>query len=220
LEIGDLVNELQLSSAQQIALWADKLRDMSAMGLHFSKDIYDQQRYREMQTMAMEMHALATGDSLESLEPLRDTIYARPCPFCTGDAAIIDNAGRLLLIQRADRGTWAMPGGVLEVGETAAQGIVREALEEAGVRCAPERLVGIFDSRYHQSQSRYHLFQFVFLCRPAGEPEEREPSHAHETLGKGWFAENALPTNLDPNHVTRIPHVFRVWRGGEPFFDH
>ena len=113
-----------------------------------------------------------------------------------------------------------MPGGALEVGETPAQGVVREAFEEAGVQSVAVKLVGVFDSRYHQSRSRYHLYQFVFLCRPTGEPEDQEPSHAHETIGKGWFAEDQLPADLDPNHVTRIPHAFRVWRGGEPFFDH
>jgi ADP-ribose pyrophosphatase YjhB (NUDIX family) len=215
-----MAHETTMTPTQQIALWADRLRDMSAMGLHYAKDIYDRQRYREMQTMAMEMHALATGDSLESLEPLRDTVYSRPLPFPVGDAAIVDDAGRLLLIQRADRGTWAMPGGALEVGETPAQGAVREALEEAGVHSAPVRLVGVFDSCYHQTQSRFHLYQIVFLCQPSGEPDDDHPSHGHETIGKGWFAEDNLPANMDPNHISRIPHAFRVWRGGEPFFDH
>jgi ADP-ribose pyrophosphatase YjhB (NUDIX family) len=208
-----------MTPAQQIALWADKLRDMSAMGLHFSKDIYDQQRYHEMQTMAMEMHALATGDSFESLEPLRDTIYSRPMPFPCAEGAVIDAAGRILLIQRADNGKWALPGGGLEVGETGAQGALREVLEETGVHCAVTNLVGVFDSRLRGSMSRHHFYVLIYLCKPTGEPGV-DPSHPHEILNQGWFAEDALPADLGPSHVPGVTHAFRVWRGGEPFFDH
>jgi len=93
------------------------------------------------------MLALATGETWEQIEPLRATIFSKPTPVTGGDAAIIDDEGRILLIQRADNGLWAMPGGALEVGETPAEGVVREALEETGVHCQPIALVGVFDSR-------------------------------------------------------------------------
>jgi 8-oxo-dGTP pyrophosphatase MutT (NUDIX family) len=48
---------------------------------------------------------------------------------------VIDPQGRILLMQRTDDRKWAMPGGGLEVGETPAAGVVREAFEETGVRC-------------------------------------------------------------------------------------
>ncbi len=91
------------------------------MGLHFSKNIHDEAAFRAVQTIAMEMLALATGESLAQVEPLRDPIFSRPTPLAGGDAAVIDGEGRILLIQRADNGKWAMPGGALEVGETPAR---------------------------------------------------------------------------------------------------
>src|SRR5438105_3500124 len=103
------MNEL----SQQLAWWADALRDMSALGLMFSNNIYDRENYEATRRMAMEMAALATGQPLETLEPLRATVFSRPTPLATGDAAIIDPAGRILLIRRADNGKWAMPGGAL-----------------------------------------------------------------------------------------------------------
>ena len=60
-----------MTPAEQIALWADKLRDTSAMGLLFSKNIHDATAFRAVQTIAMEMLALATGESLEQIKPLR-----------------------------------------------------------------------------------------------------------------------------------------------------
>jgi ADP-ribose pyrophosphatase YjhB (NUDIX family) len=206
--------------ATQIAHWADQLRDLSAMGLHFTKSIYDRASYQKVQDIAMAMMALATNESLERIEPLRAPIFSRPTPIAVGDAAIIDDAGQILLIQRADNEKWAMPGGALEVGETPAVGVIREALVETGVSCQAVALVGVFDSRLCGTVSRHYLYQFVFLCQPVSQPGAKEASHAHEVLDVCWFAENALPTDIDPGHVSRIPEAFRVWHGDtRPFFD-
>jgi ADP-ribose pyrophosphatase YjhB (NUDIX family) len=206
--------------AEQIALWADRLRDISAMGLRFAKNVHDQDAFRAVQTIAMEMMALAIGASVEQMEPLRAPVFSRPTPFSTGDAAVIDHAGRILLVQRADNAQWAMPGGALEVGETPAEGVVREALEETGVRCRAVSLIGVFDSRLCGTQSRHHLYQFTFLCEPLNAGARQPPSHALEVLDVGWFAEDGLPEAMDPGHVSRIPEAFRVWRGDDQaFFD-
>ena len=209
-----------MTPAEQIALWADRLRDISAMGLRFSENVYDQAHYRAVQNIAMEMLALATGESLEQMEPLRAPIFARPTPLAVGDAAVIDDKGQILLIQRADNGKWAMPGGALEVGETPAAGVLREALEETGVHCRAVSLIGVFDSRFCGSTSRHHLYHFTFLCEPLNHREIERPSHANEVLDVGWFPEDGLPEDIDPGHVSRIPEAFRVWHGdSRAFFD-
>lgn len=211
----------QVAPAQKIALLADILRDVSARGLHFSTNIYDHDNYQKVQDVALELVALATGQTLTELEPLRATIFAHPAPLPVGDAAIINDEGKILLIRRADNKLWAMPGGGIEVGETAAEGTAREALEEAGVYCEPIALVGLHDSRLCGTQSRHHLYQISFLCRPIpGMPVIEQPSHAHEVLEKGWFAEEDLPDDLDPGHASRIPEAFRVWHGNQKtYFD-
>ena len=207
-------------TTQQIALWADQLRDIAAQGLFFSDSRYDIDRYRTVQSLAMAMLAAATGEPVEELEPLRATVFSHVTPFSVGDAAVIDDAGRILLIQRADNRQWAMPGGALEVGETPAQGVVREALEETGVACQPVALAGVFDSRLCGTLSRHHLYQFVFLCRPVAGQPPGPASHAHEVLDARWFAEDALPADIDPGHITRIPVAFQVWHQQAPaFFD-
>jgi ADP-ribose pyrophosphatase YjhB (NUDIX family) len=213
---------MTMHPAKQIALWADRLRDLSAMGLFFAKSVHDEIAYRETQSIAMDMLGLATGEPLERIEPLRGTIFARPTPLTTGDAAIIDDAGRLLLIRRADNGKWAMPGGALDVGETVAEGVQREALEETGVHCRAVTLVGVFDSRLCGSETPYHLYHFLFLCEPLDLEPEEKPSHDFEVLETGWFAEGELPEpcDIDPGHVSRIPEAFRVWRGdARAYFD-
>ena len=205
--------------AQQIALWADRLRDVAAMGLYFARNIYDQESFRAIQDVALEMQALATGQAPEALEPLRETVYSRPTPLVGADAGIVDAGGRLLLIRRADNGLWAMPGGAVEVGETPAEGALREALEETGVRAQATALVGVFDSRRCGTSGPHHLYHLVFLCEPL-DLAHAAPSHALEVTGMGWFTEDRLPAELAPGHAARIPHVFRVWHGqGQAFFD-
>jgi ADP-ribose pyrophosphatase YjhB (NUDIX family) len=200
-------------TTQQIVIWADKLRDISAFGLHFSESRYDIDRYRQIQNLALIMLASAVNEPVEKFEPLRAPVFSRPTPFSTGDAAIIDDDGRILLIQRADNSKWAMPGGALEVGETPAEGVVREALEETGYMCEPVELVGVFDSRYCGSETRHHLYQFVFLCRPLNKSYEfKDATHAHEVLDVRWFSRENLPQDIDPGHKSRIPVAFQSWQ--------
>jgi len=203
-----------MSPTQQLALWADELRDMSAMGLLFSQNIYDRENYQRIQRIAMQMLALASAQSLDAIEPLREPHFARPTPISTGDAAIIDDDGKILLIRRADNHQWAMPGGAMAVGETPAEAVTREAFEETGVRAEPVAFVGVHDSRLCGTIARFHLYHFLFLCKPLNNGViEGEPSHALEVLGVQWFAEDALPEDVDPGHVSRIAAAYRMWHG-------
>ncbi len=202
-----------MNTAQQLALWADRLRDISAMGLRFAKNIHDENHFRAVQTVAMEMMAAAAGETADEIEPLRATVFSSPTPFTGVDAAVIDGRGRILLVRRADNGLWAMPGGACEVGDTPAEGAVREALEETGVSCRPTALVGVHDSRRCGTTSRHHLYHLLFLCEPVDQTGMGRGTHAVEVKDVVWFAEGALPPDIDPGHGTRIPEAYRVWHG-------
>ena len=200
---------------------ADRLRDTAAFGLRFSKGSYEQERFRAVQDAAIELFSVATGVPSEEFEPIRQAVLSRPTPFAVGDAAIIDDAGRILLIQRADNRKWAMPGGALEVGETPAAGVEREAYEETGVRCQADTLVGVHDSRLCGTLSPFQLYHFLFLCRPMDEAGFGNGSHRHEVLGVRWFDRAEVQAvDLDPGHATRIPEAYRAWsEGGPAYFD-
>lgn len=206
------------SIAQKITLWADELRDISTRGKHFADNIYDRENYHNIQSIALKMLSLSSATPLEQLEPLRANIFAGPTPHTVGDAAVIDQTGNILLIRRADSGKWAMPGGMLEVGETAAAGTEREALEETGVHCRARALVGVFDSRQCDSFT-HHLYGFVFLCDPLDVPTQA-PSHANEILDSRWFPETELPADLATAHRQRITEAYRIWHGeSHAYFD-
>jgi 8-oxo-dGTP diphosphatase len=63
---------------------------------------------------------------------------------CVG-GVVKDGEGRLLLIKRGHEpgaGLWSLPGGRIEPGETDAEALVREMLEETGLEVEPGRLLG------------------------------------------------------------------------------
>ncbi len=209
-----------MKTAEKIAYWSDLIRNISANGLKYSENVYDSDRYQALQNLAIEMLAEATDRPTAELEPLREPIFSRPTPMTVADAAIIDKSGRMLLIKRADNGSWAMPGGFLEVGETpAAEGAVREGYEETGVRSRPLRLVGLYDSRMSGSITAHHLYMVAVLCEPLSEVAD-VPSHAHEVLDSRWYVEEDLPADLSPGHTIRTRDAFRIWRNeGHPHLD-
>jgi mutator protein MutT len=60
-------------------------------------------------------------------------------------AVLRDSGGRLLLVQRAHEpaaGTWSIPGGRVEDGESDHEAVAREVLEETGLVVAPGELIG------------------------------------------------------------------------------
>ncbi|MFB4270104.1 NUDIX hydrolase [Nonomuraea sp. GTA35] len=66
---------------------------------------------------------------------------------CVG-AIIFDAADRLLLVKRGHppgMGSWSVPGGRLEPGESDEAGVRREVLEETGLRVEVGRLAGTVD---------------------------------------------------------------------------
>ena len=204
------------SVAQQLTLWAGTLRRVAAAGLRHTRNVHDQEAFRAVQAIALEMATQASDQPLVDVQPLPAPRFPRRLPPLVGaDAAIIDDRGRLLLIRRADNALWAMPGGFLAAGETPAEGVAREALEETGIRARARTLVGVFDSRLCGTPGPWHLLQLVFLCEPLAPGTAGRPSHAVETLDQGWFAEDELPADLDPGHRVRIPHAYRVWHGDQ-----
>lgn len=198
--------------AEKIALWADKLRDLSAAGLEYATNAYDQTSYEAIQQMAMEMLAYATEQPLEALIALKSPIFARMSPVVAGAAAVIDRDGRILLMRRTDNGLWSMPAGQMEVGETPAEAVIRETLEETGVRCVQKALVGVYDSRVWDKGAARHVYKFTFLCEPL-EIQGSEPFDPRETLEIGWFAENELPEDLYKGPRQRILDSYKMRAG-------
>jgi 8-oxo-dGTP diphosphatase len=101
--------------------------------------------------------------------------------------------GRWLLIRRADTGTWALPGGTVEWGETLRSTFDRELLEEAGVRGATfERVVGVYSRP--DRDPRFHAVTVVVCARiPDHTGAAMNPLEIREAR---LFREDELPASL------------------------
>jgi 8-oxo-dGTP diphosphatase len=73
--------------------------------------------------------------------------------------------GRVLAIKRNDDGRWVPPGGVLELGETPQDGVVREVYEETGLEVQPFRLSGVYKNM------RLGVVSLAFVCGVTGGAE-------------------------------------------------
>jgi 8-oxo-dGTP diphosphatase len=87
-----------------------------------------------------------------------------------GVGAIIIEQDRVILVKRGHEplaGSWSIPGGALEIGETLRQGAVREALEETGLTVKVRELLGVYDRILPDTDghTRYHYVLIDFLCR-------------------------------------------------------
>lgn len=117
-------------------------------------------------------------------------------------AVVFDDAGRVLLGQRADNGRWGLITGILEPGEEPAPGLLREVLEETGVVAAAERLVSVdaVGPTIYPNGDVCQFLTLVFRCRyVSGEARVNDD----ESLAVGWFAPEEFPELL-PGHLEAI----------------
>jgi 8-oxo-dGTP diphosphatase len=81
------------------------------------------------------------------------------------------------------RGYWTLPGGYVELGESAEEAVVREAREEMGIEVRIVRLLGLYSGA--PSAVAVALYEGTIV---AGEPQP-----LHEVDAVGFFAPDATP---------------------------
>ncbi len=201
---------------QALYLIADELRGMATIGKHFAGNVYEVERAHRIMALAARVAALADDTSPAAA---RDTFFAEPwfraTPALGVEAAVFDPDGAILLVRRRDNGRWTMPGGIAEIGQTPAEGVLRELWEEAGLRGQVARLLGLFDARHSGGRSKVHLVRLVFLVDCA----DRSPTPGSETLDARFFPPDRLPPDLHYGQETVVPRVFHLRQSGQTFFD-
>lgn len=119
-------------------------------------------------------------------------------------AFITDARGHVLLGQRTDVMLWAPPSGVVQLGETLAQTLVREVQEETGLHVRVERLVGLYTGRdfewTYPNGDQAQIVSAFFACAVTG--GVLTPDHS-EFVSLGYHPPGQLPP-LMPRYVRML----------------
>jgi len=133
----------------------------------------------------------------------RKVFYYNSAP-CVG--ALIVDRDKILLVKRATppyKGYWDIPGGFLEAGEHPKDGVIREVLEETGLRVRPLEILGIFMDKYGaESRDTLNIHYIVEIIGG-----EAQPGSDAGTLK--WFSKNNLPEKIAFRNGRE---ALRVWQ--------
>jgi ADP-ribose pyrophosphatase YjhB (NUDIX family) len=138
--------------------------------------------------------------------PFRRVIIRSFTPsYTVGAVLVLQRSDRtvLLVAQRHTPG-WALPGGLLRRGETAADGVVREVEEEVGLVLDPADL----PLPTAVVAPRVRRVDVVYMFGDGDQVMARRGPDHDEVLGVGWYPLDALPdvsdATLDILHGVRL----------------
>jgi 8-oxo-dGTP diphosphatase len=121
-----------------------------------------------------------------------------------GAGAVVYRGLKVLLVKRRyppNQGKWALPGGLVELGETIQDAAVREILEETGLNVKIEALLDVQTDLHTDAKSRvvYHYVLVDYLASPMG----GRLTLSKESSDGGWFSASQAK-RLKTTYGTRL----------------
>ncbi len=151
-----------------------------------------------MATYAQELRALVSGRRL-LLPGVR--------------AVIVNDRNEVLLQRRTDGDCWGLPGGCVELDETALEALDREVLEETGLRVRRAEPMALYSGRRQRfsypNGDQVQAFAVAFIVR---EWTGRPVADGIEGSQVRFWPVDGLPENLAAIHVGTLAD-FRRYRG-------
>jgi 8-oxo-dGTP diphosphatase len=112
----------------------------------------------------------------------------------------------VLIVQRKQQpnaGRWGFPGGVLELGETVAQGAMRELLEETGIVAEPAGFLDIHDAITRDDEDRVQ-FHFTLIA-VRGIWQSGEGVAGDDAADCAWASRADIEAGKYPTFPTLLP---------------
>ena len=129
---------------------------------------------------------------------------------------VVMRGERALIVQRAQQpnaGRWGFPGGVLELGETVAEGAMRELLEETGVVAEAADTLSVFDAIHRDDEGRVRYHYTLIAMR--GIWRSGEGVAADDAAATAWVSRAEIVAGLYPSFPTLLP-LFDLALAKEP----
>ena len=136
------------------------------------------------------------------ISELRKMVGHRPLMTTAAMCILYDPARGILLERRSDNGQWCSPGGGLEPGEDAEDGLRREVKEETNLDIANPRFFTVranVHMVYPNTDEVYYTDIVYIVTEFAG---ELKPDR--ESVELRWFPVDALPDNIMPTQIDYI----------------
>lgn len=193
-----------LEWGKQLEAMASPAVGIAQNGLNYTDGVFDRERYKSLQIIAAEI--LATYSNVEPSYVLdlfrREVGYATPKVAVRG-AIFRDDC--LLFVREKDDGLWTIPGGWVDVGESAHEAIVREVFEESGYQTRAVKMLAVFDNQKHgHPPARHHCYKLFMLCELlGGSPTQNIETDAVEFFGEAEIPELSL-SRVTPSQITRL----------------
>jgi ADP-ribose pyrophosphatase YjhB (NUDIX family) len=195
----------------------DELRTIARNGLHFAQDPYDRERYQRLMALTTQTYGDLLSVPHESVRRRFIDELGYITPKVGAEAAIFNERGEILLMERADNGKWCLPCGWVEPNERPVDTVVREVREETGLEVEVERLVGVFTRMPSAQNGPHTMIAVLHLCRVIGGEltlshegtalrywpidETKNWATIHETLARAahamWTSDRLLPAISD-----------------------
>ena len=133
------------------------------------------------------------------IEDLREIIGNRPLILVGAVVGVIDAHGKILL-QKRPEGIWGLPGGLLELEESAEEAARREVLEETGVEIGQLQLVNVFSGRQYfrklANGDEFYPVTIAYISKDIKSSTIR--IDGEESIDAGFFDFRKLPENSSP----------------------
>jgi ADP-ribose pyrophosphatase len=192
--------------------WGKKLQAIAQIGLAYTRDPYDRERFEQVRAVAFEMLAAGSDVPLETVRSVfaEDHGYATPKVDVRG--VVFDAAGRLLLVREREDGLWTLPGGWADVTDSPGEAVIKEVREEAGFAVRPVKLLAVLDynRQGHHPPRAVGIYKLFLRCEITGGAAAFDDL---ETSAVGFFAEDALPelseARTTPAEVRRLFDHYR-----------
>lgn len=190
-----------------IELLLEKLQAIAQSGKHYSKDVFDLERYQQLEDVAKKLTAQLTNNAThENLNIFfdADTGYVTPKVDVRATAFKDD---KILLVQEKSNGKWSIPGGWADIGYSASEIATKETFEEAGIHTKPLRLIAIKDMQknHYPKKNLSYIYKLFFECTPT----EDDIHSGVETSNVKYFTlDEALNLNLSLER--NLPEDFKM----------
>lgn len=188
--------------------WAKELQFLAQVGLAYTKDAFDQERFERIREIAAEMLSRASGLPVETVKKLFCNETGFQTPKLDTRAAVFKE-NKILLVKEKS-GKWSLPGGWVDVNQSIRTNTEKEVWEEAGLNVEAVRLIAVQDRNLHNNPPyAYNVCKVFVLCESKGgcfRPNS-------ETEESGYFGLEELPAlSEEKNNRDQIALCFAAYR--------